>query len=110
MSALIPLVELSALSYGSGRRVRAAGLDLAVFRIGNAVYAIDDSCPHAGASLCGGRLQGRKIYCRVHGLGFDLMEGDPQGAPSLPIRRYPLSIIDGVVMLDQQAVTSTLGV
>ena len=110
MSALIPLVELSALPHGSGRRIRAAGLDLAVFRIGDAVYAIDDSCPHAGASLCDGRLQGRKIYCRAHGLGFDLMEDDPQGAPRLPIRRYPLSIIDGVVMLDPQAATSTPGV
>jgi 3-phenylpropionate/trans-cinnamate dioxygenase ferredoxin subunit len=110
MSALIPLVELSALPQGSGRRVRAAGLDLAVFRIGDAVHAIDDSCPHAGASLCGGRLQGRKIHCRAHGLGFDLMEDDPQSAPSLPIRRYPLSIMDGVVMLDLQAVTSTPGV
>jgi len=110
MSALIPLVELRVLPHGSGRRVRAAGLDLAVFRIGNAVYAIDDSCPHAGASLCGGRLPGRKIYCRAHGLGFDLMEDDAQGAPSLPICRYPLSIIDGVVMLDPQAATSTPGV
>jgi 3-phenylpropionate/trans-cinnamate dioxygenase ferredoxin component len=109
MSAPIPLIELSALPHGSGRRVRAVGLDLAVFRIGDAVYAIDDSCPHAGASLCGGRLQGRKIYCRAHGLGFDLMEDAPQGAASLPIRRYPLSIVEGVVMLDPQAVTSTLG-
>jgi 3-phenylpropionate/trans-cinnamate dioxygenase ferredoxin subunit len=108
MSTLVPLIELSALTDGAGRRVQAAGLDLAVFRIGNAVYADDDSCPHAGASLCGGRLKGRKIFCRAHGLGFDLLEDDPC-APTLPIRRYPVSIVDGVVMLDPRAVTSCAG-
>jgi nitrite reductase/ring-hydroxylating ferredoxin subunit len=109
MSTLVSLIELSALTDGAGRRVQAAGLDLAVFRIGNAVYAVDDSCPHAGASLCGGRLKGRKIFCRAHGLGFDLLEDDPECAPTLPMRRYPVSIVDGVVMLDRRETTSYPG-
>jgi nitrite reductase/ring-hydroxylating ferredoxin subunit len=49
MSTLVPLIELNALPDGLGRRVRTAGIDLAVFRIGDDVYAIDDSCPLAGA-------------------------------------------------------------
>jgi len=105
MSAPIPLIALDALPDGRGRRVQTAGLDLAVFRIGEAVYAIDDRCPHAGASLCEGRLQGRKIFCRAHGLGFDLKE-DPQGEAALPILRYPVSVVDGVVLLQPDAVTS----
>ena len=58
MSTPISLIELSALPEGRGRRVCKAGLDLAVFRIGDAVYAIDDSCPHAGGSLSNGKLGG----------------------------------------------------
>ena len=54
MSTPIPLIELSALPEGRGRRVCKAGLDLAVFRIGDAVYAIDDSCPHAGGAKSNG--------------------------------------------------------
>ena len=106
MSALVPLVELSALPDGAGRRVQAAGLDLAVFRIGDAIYAIDDSCPHAGASLCKGRLHGRKIFCRAHGLGFDLASESPHGAPTLPIRRYLVSIVDGVAMINPHPATA----
>jgi nitrite reductase/ring-hydroxylating ferredoxin subunit len=106
MSTLVPLIELNALPDGLGRRVRAAGLDLAVFRIGDDVYAIDDSCPHAGASLCAGRLQGRKVFCRAHGLGFDLAGASPLEAAALPIGRYPVSIVDGVVMVDPRAVRS----
>jgi 3-phenylpropionate/trans-cinnamate dioxygenase ferredoxin component len=106
MSALIPLIELSALPNSAGRRVHAAGLDLAVFRIDDAVYAIDDSCPHAGASLCGGRLHGTKIFCRAHGLGFELSNDSPSGAPTLQVRRYSIFIIDDVVMLDVSSVAT----
>ena len=106
MSTLVPLIELNALPDGLGRRVKTSSLDLAVFRIGDDVYAIDDSCPHAGASLCAGRLQGSKVFCRAHGLGFNLAGASPHDAATLPIGRYPVSIVDGVVMVDPRAVRS----
>ena len=55
MAATIPLIELSALPEGRGRRICKAGLDLALFRIGDAIYAIEDSCPHGGGSLSNGK-------------------------------------------------------
>ena len=58
MAATIPLIELSALPAGRGRRVCKAGLDLALFKIGDADYAIEESCPHNGGSLSNGKLQG----------------------------------------------------
>ena len=68
MSTPIPLIELGALPKSLGQRVCKAGLDLAVFRIGDAgYYAIDDSCPHAGGSLSNGNLQGTRLPCLVHG-------------------------------------------
>ena len=57
---LIPLIAMDELPEGRGRRVCTAGYDLAVFKVGDAVYAIDDSCPHAGSSLSGGRAEGTK--------------------------------------------------
>ncbi|MBP6777352.1 MAG: Rieske 2Fe-2S domain-containing protein [Piscinibacter sp.] len=97
MQAAIPLVELSALPEGRGRRVCRAGFDLALFRIGDAVYAIEDSCPHAGASLSNGRLHGRRVTCPAHGLKFDLAGAG--GAPLLEARKCPVQVVDGVVML-----------
>ena len=100
MKTLVPLVRLDAISEGSGRRVCKNGLDLAVFRVGDAAYAIEDSCPHSGASLSAGRLQGKRVACRAHGLCFDL-EGDKPGAPpTLAIRRFPVRVVEGVVVLE----------
>jgi len=99
MNAPIPLIELSALPEGRGRRVCNAGLDLAVFRVGDAVYAIDDSCPHAGGSLSNGKLQGTRVTCPVHGLTFNLQIVCQPGPPTLEPKKYPLQVVDGMVML-----------
>jgi nitrite reductase/ring-hydroxylating ferredoxin subunit len=99
MDTPIPLIELSALPLGRGRRVCKAGLDLAVFRVGDAVYAIEDSCPHAGGSLSNGKLQGTRVTCPVHGLKFNLDSACPPGAPMLEAKKYPLQVVGGMVML-----------
>ena len=54
-----------------------AGNSLALFNVAGQIYAIDDSCPHQGSSLCGGRLEGRVIQCCAHGLRFDLASSIP---------------------------------
>ena len=99
MSTPIPLIELSALPEGRGRRVCKAGLDLAVFRIGDAVYAIDDSCPHAGGSLSNGKLEGTRVICPVHGLKFNLDSVYQPSAPTLEAKKHAVNVVDGIVML-----------
>ncbi len=97
---MIPLIEVDALPTGRGRRVCKGGLDLAVFKVGEAVFAIDDSCPHAGASLSNGRLQGTRVTCPVHGLKFELDPGRSAGPVTLQVKKYPVCTVDGIVMLD----------
>jgi nitrite reductase/ring-hydroxylating ferredoxin subunit len=103
MAATIPLIELSALPEGRGRRVCKAGLDLALFKIGNAVYAIEDSCPHSGGSLSQGKVLGKRVKCPVHGLMFDLDSAAQAGAPTLEAKKYAVHIEDGMVMLTPDA-------
>lgn len=64
---------------------------LAVFDVEGVLYAIDDSCPHQGASLCGGRLEGRIIQCCAHGLRFDLASGYLLNSTALKVARYPVA-------------------
>ncbi len=103
MAANIPLIAVSALPEGRGRRVCRAGLDLALFRIGDAIYAIEDSCPHGGGSLSNGKVQGTRVKCPVHGLTFGLEGGCPPGGPTLEPRRFNVRVEDGMVMLPADA-------
>ncbi|CAI8859013.1 (2Fe-2S)-binding protein [Pseudomonas sp. IT-P253] len=68
---------------------------LALFNVDGQLFAIDDSCPHQGASLCGGRLEGRVIQCCAHGLRFDLSSGYLLNSTALKVANYPVEVIDG---------------
>ncbi len=68
---------------------------LALFNVDGQLFAIDDSCPHQGASLCGGRLEGRVIQCCAHGLRFDLRSGYLLNSKLVKVTNYPVENIDG---------------
>lgn len=79
---------------------------LALFNVEGDVFAIDDSCPHQGASLCGGRLEGRVIQCCAHGLRFDLRSGYLLNSTAVKVVNYPVEIIDGqafIVIVPEEA-------
>ncbi len=75
------------------------GKSLALFNVEGDLFAIDDSCPHQGASLCGGRLEGRVIQCCAHGLRFDLRSGYLLNSTQLKVANYPVEVIDGQVFI-----------
>lgn len=68
---------------------------LALFNVEGQLYAIDDSCPHQGASLCGGKLEGRVIQCCAHGLRFNLATGYLLNSTALKIATYPVEVVEG---------------
>ena len=67
---------------------------LALFNVDGQLFAIDDSCPHQGSSLCAGRLEGRVIQCLAHGLRFDLRSGFLLNSTLVKVNSYPVEIID----------------
>jgi nitrite reductase/ring-hydroxylating ferredoxin subunit len=71
-----------------------------LFQVDGQYHAIDDSCPHQGASLAGGKLEGRALQCPAHGLRFDLATGCLAGVPSVRVAVYPIHIEEGKVYLD----------
>ncbi|GAB6408436.1 Rieske (2Fe-2S) protein [Pseudomonas sp. MHK4] len=75
------------------------GNSLALFNVAGQLYAIDDSCAHQGASLCGGRLEGRVIQCLAHGLRFDLASGYLLNSSSVKVGSYPVEVVDGQVFI-----------
>jgi NAD(P)H-dependent nitrite reductase small subunit len=62
-------------SEGLGHAVRADGLDIAVFRWNERVYAIENLCPHLGFPLSEGVVQDAEIICSWHGWRVRLDDG-----------------------------------
>jgi nitrite reductase/ring-hydroxylating ferredoxin subunit len=61
---------------GSTQTVDAGGVSVALTRLGERYGALNDFCPHAGASLGSGSVEGGMIVCPWHGWAFDAMTGE----------------------------------
>ncbi|MES2150672.1 MAG: Rieske 2Fe-2S domain-containing protein [Pseudomonadota bacterium] len=96
-------VELSTAQLppeGGRALLRIDGHCLALFEVAGSFHAIEDSCPHQGASLCGGKLVGRTIQCLAHGLRFDLASGYLLNSTQLRVTTYPIEVEQGRVFLN----------
>ncbi|GCL63065.1 non-heme iron oxygenase ferredoxin subunit [Pseudaquabacterium pictum] len=80
--------------------VIVAGRDIAVYTVGDAVYATDNLCTHGHARLCDGFLDGHEIECPLHQGKFDVRDGRPACDPvTEAVRSYPVKIEGGRVFV-----------
>lgn len=91
----VMLTKLSALSEASPERIEVDGRALAVVRMGERVYAIDDRCSHADYSLSEGDFYEKELEleCPQHGSAFSLLTGEPSCFPATkPVKVYPTRV------------------
>ena len=84
---------------GRGRVVRVGDNDVAVFHTRDGWYALLDSCPHMGASLAGGRIDGHTVECAWHHWQFDMRDGISKQRDWACASVYELRIVDRSVWL-----------
>jgi len=86
-------LNMDQLQSGVPVKLEKGGKSICVTRIGNEVFAIDDTCTHAEASLSEGEVSGFKIECWLHGAEFDLRTGEAITLPAnISLATYPVKI------------------
>ncbi len=101
MTGRIFIAPVSDLPEGRGVLVEVGDHRIAVFRIGEDVYAIGDRCSHAEASLAEGEVFDFDVECPRHGSEFDIRTGEPASLPAtqaVPV--YKVAIDDAQVFLE----------
>jgi nitrite reductase/ring-hydroxylating ferredoxin subunit len=79
----------------------ARGRRVALVRRGDAVHALDDSCPHAGGPLSEGAVLDGMLICPYHTWMWDLVTGACRaGAGRTPVAVYTVTVEDGEVWID----------
>jgi len=78
------------------------GAHVALYRVGDAIYATADTCTHGEASLSEeGMLTGKTVECTFHFGTFDVTTGEPTGMPcEIPLKTYPVKVIDDQVCIE----------
>lgn len=87
---------------GEGKTVSAGGKLIAVFRVNGAYFAIDDVCPHMGASLSGGYLEEGIVTCPWHAWRFRLADGAWADNPRIKIGCYPVRVVGEEIQVQVQ--------
>jgi 3-phenylpropionate/trans-cinnamate dioxygenase ferredoxin component len=103
MSRQIPVALVDELAPGQRKLLFVEGRSLVMFNIGGELVAIDNSCPHNGAALSSGQLDGSVLRCPAHGLRFDLLAGGQPGAGKLCVQTFPVHTVGDKVMLALEA-------
>lgn len=86
-------MQLSELGDNSPIRVEIDGKDVCVVRQGSEVFAIEDLCSHAEASLSEGEVTPGKIECWLHGAEFDLRTGEALTPPATaPVKTFTVEV------------------
>jgi len=96
----VEITTLDKLPRDRGVRVKVGDRRIAMFRVGDDVYAIGDVCSHAEASLAEGEVFDGSVECPRHGSEFDLETGAPASLPATaPVPTYEVLVENGTVYL-----------
>jgi nitrite reductase/ring-hydroxylating ferredoxin subunit/uncharacterized membrane protein len=78
----VPVLPESDLQEGILRKVDARGVPVLLLRRQGEIYAIAETCSHAGAPLSQGKLEGTVVTCPWHKSQFDLRSGNVINGPA----------------------------
>lgn len=84
-----------------GRKAVVGDRVIAVFRVGDAYHAIDDTCTHGQASLSAGFVEGDEVECPLHAGRFHIPTGRAMCQPvTEPVRSYPVRVVGEEIFVE----------
>lgn len=99
------MANTESLTSGQCRTVEVQGRRLALVNVEGRFYALDDRCPHRGAPLGAGYVDGERLFCPLHGWEFKVTSGACVTRPDLPVRTYPVTIEGGRVWVELETLS-----
>jgi nitrite reductase/ring-hydroxylating ferredoxin subunit len=99
VSRRIDACGIDELADGAVQLVVVARRKLALCRVGDEVFALEDACPHFGGPLSGGQMHaGRKeLICPWHRMRFGLADGCSITNRELVAKTHPVAVENGRV-------------
>lgn len=86
---------------GRAVEVRIGARRIAIYRLGDRLFAVKNVCPHEGDSLHRALPENGAAVCRSHGWRFDLRTGRClRGQKNSRIAVYPVKVEGDTVMID----------
>ena len=103
-SPFVTVAQVGDIPDGQGRAFPLGKQMVAVFCVDGKYFAIDDFCPHQGASLAEGYVEGCAVACPWHHWRFSLEDGSWMDNPKIGVERFEVRVMGQNIQLRKPAV------
>lgn len=97
------VARVGSIAAGRGEAFVVGERMVAVFFDGQAYHAIDDMCPHMGASLAAGELHAGVVTCPWHAWRFRACDGTWCDNPKIKIDRFEVRVVGDEIQVSRQS-------
>ena len=99
MSQYTTVAKAGSIPEGRGQAFTVNGRLVAVFRTPEGYFAIDDLCPHMGASLAEGDVEDGAVSCPWHAWRFCVKDGTWRDNPRIKIDHFDVRVQDDSIQI-----------
>lgn len=103
MAEFVTVAKVGDIAEGQGTAFEVGGRMVAVFLKDGEYLAIDDMCPHAGASLAEGYVEGHEVSCPWHAWRFDIRDGTWCDNRRIKVDSFEVRVVDDEIQVREQA-------
>ena len=97
MSEFVKVGTVADFSPGQGKKVTVGGRHVALFRLGDEFFALDNMCLHRGGPLCDGFIENTVVTCPWHGWSYGIRTGTMVQDPRVGVSTHEVRV-DGDVI------------
>lgn len=107
-SDFITVANIDDLPPGKCTSIETEECGIALFNLEGHIYALDNTCPHAGGPLGEGSIEGEYVSCPWHDWKFHIPTGVCQKnpTPSLNVPCYKVRVIEGAIQIARSSLPS----
>ena len=97
MANFIPVADLAEIPPGTAKVVEVQNVGVALFNLEGTIYALDNTCQHAGGPLGEGTIKDDTVICPWHGYRYHIKTGTHLKNPDMSVACYPVTVEDGTI-------------
>ena len=99
--AFTKVAKVQEVPPGAAKQITVQGRPVGLYNVGGSFYALEDTCPHRGASLSEGVCEGTEVICPWHGARFDLTSGSHLSPPApRGVAAFKVQIVGDEIHID----------
>ena len=88
----IKVAEPNEIADGGSKIVHFQGREIALFRVKDQYFAVQNNCLHRGGPLGEGEVRDYEVTCPWHGWKYNLMDGSLSLIPTLKVKTFLVKV------------------